>query len=187
MSTTGWIILAVVVVVLIVAAIVIASARRRRRAQLQQRFGSEYDRTLSATGDRRSAERDLRDRADRRDAFELHEIEPARRHALVGEWVGVQASFVDDPAAALRSAARLVHNAMTERGYPDGRASDDIDLVSVDYPDVVPEFRRAHETIQRLGDGAGNTEALRCAVLQYRSVFDRMLEPTRAEAAESTR
>jgi hypothetical protein len=187
MSATAWVIIGVVVaiIVILVAVLVTLRARRRRRMQLQHRFGDEYDRTVDTTGDRKTAERDLSDRAERRDAIELHEISAARRQVIVGEWVGVQASFVDDPAGALRSAARLVHQTMTERGYPDGSPDDDVDLVSVDHPDLVPEFRRAHETNARVRNGTADTEALRRALLRYRAVFDRLLEPPRPRAESS--
>ncbi len=177
MSTTVWVI--IVVAILVLAALVFSNVAHRRRVGLRQRFGDEYDRTVDAAGGRRAAERDLRDRAGRRDQIEVHDIDPQRRQVLVGEWVGVQASFVDDPAAAVRGAERLVHATMTERGYPDGSADNHIDLVSVDYPELAPELRRARETSAGRANGGGvaDTEALRKAMLRYRGVFDRMLEP----------
>ena len=39
--------------------------RKRRTSHLQDRFGSEYDRTVESTDDRREAERELREREQR--------------------------------------------------------------------------------------------------------------------------
>ena len=41
--------------------------RARRRQELKDRFGSEYDRVVEDADTRRDAERDLRERAARRD------------------------------------------------------------------------------------------------------------------------
>jgi len=186
MSTTAWIVLAIVVVAVIVAAIVIMSVLRgRRRRQLRDRFGPEYDRTVDATGSERKAAKDLQERAGRRDEVELHDIEPQRREVFRGEWSGVQASFVDDPSDAVSNAARLVHDAMTERGYPDDGRASQIDMVSVDHPDLVQKFRSAHEASVRGRSGDAETEELRVAMLRYRAVFDRMLTPEHREAERS--
>ena len=102
-----------------------------------------------------------------------------------GEWSGVQASFVDDPSDAVSNAARLVHDAMTERGYPDDGRASQIDMVSVDHPDLVQKFRSAHEASVRGRSGDAETEELRVAMLRYRAVFDRMLTPEHREAERS--
>jgi hypothetical protein len=184
MSATAWIVLAIVVVaVIVLAATIMSWLRARRRRQLRERFGPEYDRTVDAVGNERKAAKDLQDRAGRRDEIELHDIPPQRREVFRGEWSGVQASFVDDPSNALSNAARLVHDAMTERGYPDDGSASQIDMVSVDYPDLVQKFRSAHETSVRGRSGDAETEELRVAMLRYRAVFDRMLTPEQSESA----
>jgi hypothetical protein len=174
-STIGWVILAIVVVAVVAILVVAAAMRGRRRARLQQRFGPEYDRTVEASGSRRAAERELRERAERRDEINLRDLDPQRRQVLRGEWVGVQAMFVDDPRGALDRAARLVHATMSERGYPANGDDEHIDLVSVDHPDLVPEFRRAHDTSVRLRNGNTDTEAVRQGMLAYRNVFQRIV------------
>ena len=185
MSTALWIVIAVaaVVVVLLIVAFTLSSRRRQRRERLQERFGPEYDRAIDASDNARAAEQELQARADRRDRVELHELDPSRREIFRGRWIGIQTSFVDDPARALAAAGNLVEDAMKERGYPDGATQDRIDLISVDHPDIVPEYRRADETGARGRTGAANTEELRQALLSYRAVFERVVQPERAEAS----
>jgi hypothetical protein len=183
MSATAWIVLAIIIVAVIVLAAVFTSVvRKRRRRQLRDRFGPEYDRTVDAVGSERKATKDLQERVGRRDEVELHDIPPQRREIFRGEWSGVQASFVDDPSGALSGAARLVHDAMTERGYPDDGSASQIDMVSVDHPDLIQKFRSAHEVSVRGRSGDADTEELRVAMLRYRAVFDRMLTPEHSEA-----
>jgi hypothetical protein len=186
MSTAAWIAIAVVaaiIVVVLVAAFMLSSRRRHRRERLQERFGREYDRAVDASDNPRAAEQELQARADRRDQLELHDLEPSQREIFRGRWVGIQTSFVDDPARALAAAGNLLEDAMKERGYPNGGTQDRIDLISVDHPDIVPEYRRADETGTRGRTGAANTEELRQALLSYRAVFERVVQPERAEAS----
>jgi hypothetical protein len=186
MSTAVWIAIAavaVVVVLLLVVALTLSARRRHRRERLQERFGPEYDRAVDASDSPRAAEQELQARADRRDHVELHALDPSQREIFRGRWVGIQTSFVDDPARALAAAGNLVEDAMKERGYPEGGTKDRIDLISVDHPDIVPEYRRADETGTRGRTGAANTEELRQALLSYRAVFERVVQPERAEAS----
>jgi hypothetical protein len=150
---------------------------KRRRRALQARFLSEYDRTLHATGDREAAERELQRRIDRHDRVHLREIDATRKDAIREDWLAVQVSFVDDPRRAISKAARIVHDAMTERGYPNDDTGEQIDLISVDYPELVPEFRRAHLSTLRGRSGEAETEELRQAFLRYRVLLQRLLEP----------
>jgi len=62
----------------------------------------------------------------------------------------LQSRFVDDPKGAVTEADALVSSLMQTRGYPvadfDQRAAD----ISVDHPDVVANYRSAHEIALRL-------------------------------------
>jgi len=64
---------------------------------------------------------------------------------------------------------------MAERGYPmrdfDARA----DLVSVDHPDVVENYRVAHGIHERAQHQQASTEDLREAMIRYRSLFEELL------------
>jgi hypothetical protein len=171
-----WIVIAIVVVVAI-AVIAAATARKRRSEQLRERFGPEYGRTVEDTGDRREAERELRDREKEREDLDIQPLSAAARSRYAGEWQRVQAQFVDDPEGAVRSGDRLVQQAMGERGYPvdDGDFEARAATLSVDHGDVVQDFRQGHELWRRYDRGEGSTEDLRQAMVHYRSLFERLL------------
>ena len=176
MDTWIWIVIAVAVVVIVVAVVAAASSRRRRH-HLQDRFGSEYDRTVEETGgDRRAAEAELRERTERREQFEIVPLEPEARARYVEAWRHTQAQFVDEPAEATREADRLITSVMRDRGYPvddfDQRAAD----VSVDHPQVVDDYRAAHAIAADNDRSEASTEDLRQALVHYRSLFEELLE-----------
>ena len=169
-----WIVIAVVVVLVIVAAVA-AAASRRRRHHLKQRFGSEYDRTVEGADRRREAERDLRDREARHDELELHPLSDASRQRYTEQWHDMQAGFVDRPQVAVADADRLITDLMRERGYPVDDFDTRSELVSVDHPDVVENYRTAHGIAVRTVEGRTSTEDLRQAVISYRALFEEML------------
>jgi hypothetical protein len=71
---------------------------------------------------------------------------------------------------------------MQARGYPvadfEQRAAD----ISVNYPRVVEYYRSAHAVAVRMGRDEATTEDLRTAIVQYRTLFDELLQVhTRSE------
>jgi hypothetical protein len=54
--------------------------------------------------------------------------------------------------------------------------------VSVGHPQVVQNYRTAHEISQRSDRGEANTEDLRQAMVHYRSLFEELLQPEPAQA-----
>ena len=181
------VILAIVVIALIVAALVFT--RQRRSQQLQQGFGPEYDRTLEERGgDRSEAEAELRERRQRRDEFEIRELEPAARDRYADRWRDAQRRFVDEPAPAVGEADALVMEVMRDRGYPvadefDQRAAD----VSVDHPEVVEHYRAAHDISGRATAGEAGTEDLRQAMVHFRALFVELLGTDETTPTESPR
>lgn len=178
-----WVVLVLIAVVLGVAAW--SAMRSRSSKQLQEGFGPEYEHVVEETGDKREAERELRDRRDRRDELEIRPLTADARTRYADEWRTVQERFVDEPDAAVRDADRLVQQVMAERGYPiaddfERRAAD----VSVDYPDVVENFREGHRLVDEHEAGGAGTEPLRQAMVHFRSLFDELLdeEPVHEEA-----
>ena len=79
------------------------------------------------------------------------------------------------PPAAIAEADRLIAAVMQARGYPVGdfeqRAAD----VSVDHPNVVTNYRAAHDIAARNKSGKATTEDLRQAMVHYRSLFEELL------------
>ncbi len=66
---------------------------------------------------------------------------------------------------------------MEARGYPMKDFDAQADLVSVDHPDTVENYRFAHAVRQRSQTQQVGTEDLREALLRYRSLFDELLRP----------
>ena len=60
------------------------------------------------------------------------------------------------------------------------------DLVSVDHPDTVENYRFAHAVQQRAETQQASTEDLREALLRYRPLFDELLRPDGNGAAGAT-
>jgi hypothetical protein len=80
---------------------------------------------------------------------------------------------------------------MEERGYPVSDFDEQADLVSVDHPDVVENYRVADGILQRNRVHQASTEDLREALLRYRSLFDVLLRsdgpsPALGEATSAT-
>jgi FtsZ-interacting cell division protein ZipA len=175
MDTWVWIVIAVVAVVVLLA-VLWSATRTRRSRSLQDRFGHEYDRTVEHAGDKREAERELRDREKRHEQLDLRPLAPEQRARYVDEWQVTQGRFVDDPSGAVAEADRLVQRVMKDRGYPvddfEQRAAD----ISVEHPELVEKYRTAHGVAQKSERGQASTEDLRHSVRHYRAVFAELLE-----------
>jgi hypothetical protein len=178
--------LLVIVVVVLLCAVGYLALRQRRTAQLRQGFGPEYDRVLDERGDQRAAEAELRERRERRRSYDIRELEPAARERYAERWRSTQSRFVDQPASALDEADALLREVMQDRGYPVEDFEQQAADVSVDHPEVVEHYRRAH-AIRR--DDGTSTEDLRQALVHYRALFAELLEPehTDEEAKRSDR
>jgi len=181
MSTTEWIIVAAVIVIVAIIGLLLAArvAASRRRAHLQDRFGPEYDRAVEAAPTRDAAEQQLEEREKAHDELELTPLSDAARTRFTTEWDEVQQRFVDDPETATSQAERLVRRVMTELGYPtaDTDAMHRADAISVEHPDVVDRYRDGCESLEtRSGSNEDRTEALRRAMVDFRSVFETLLE-----------
>jgi hypothetical protein len=168
-----WVVVGVVVVSCLVAAAFALALWRRKR--LQETFGPEYDRTLADSPTRREAEAELEDRRKRREELEIQSLSPEGAERYRDEWEGVQVRFVDDPVGATRDADRLVQRVMSDRGYPTEDFESRADLISVDHPTVVENYREAHNTYLAYDRGDASTEDLRQAMVHYRSLFSELV------------
>jgi len=173
MATWLWIVIIVVIVAIVLAAVM--AARRRRTMALRQRFGTEYDRALESRDGQRAAEADLRDRERERARLDIKPLSEASRARYAGEWRAAQLGFVDQPEAATVAAYDLVNRVMAERKYPMRDFGARADLVSVDHPDVVENYRVAHGIHERAQHQQATTEDLREAMIRYRSLFEELL------------
>ena len=182
MNSTAVVVIVLVLLVVVVLGVVLA--RRRRSTQLQEHFGPEYERSVTAAdGDRRAAEAKLSEREKRRQEFDVRELRPEERSRFRDSWNEVQRGFVDDPRQSLHSADLLVAEVMRTRGYPvdddfDRRADD----LSVDHPRVVQHYREARRV--RDEHGEVDTEKQRTAITSYRSLIDALLGDDEAHTAD---
>ncbi|MEO8457771.1 MAG: hypothetical protein ABI559_08170 [Chloroflexota bacterium] len=156
---------------------------KKHTGELKDRFGTEYDRTVQTADNRKQAERELDNRQKRVEKFDIKPLPDTQRADYVERWRTIQVRFVDDPQGVVREADSLVNNVMNARGYPmatwQQRAAD----VSVDHPQVVANYRAAHEISQGMEAGRATTEQLRQAMVHYRTLFEDLLAPDAVAAA----
>ena len=179
----SWVWILIVIAAVVIIAVIAMAARQRRTAALRQRFGPEYYRAVQDRQGRRPAEAELRDREKQRARLDIRPLPEDMRERYAGEWREVQERFVDQPAEAVAAADKLVHSVMEKRGYPMGDFEAQADLVSVDHPAVVENYRVAHGIHEQARQQQASTEDFREALLRYRSLFDELLQPEDGQAA----
>ncbi len=179
MNSLPIIIIAVLVLVLFGAVLGWLLARKNRATKLQERFGSdEYDHTVQALGNENKAQTELGGRRKTVEGYHLQSLSEVDRDRYMADWVAVQSNFVDEPSEAILAADRLIIEVMQKRNYPlsdfNQRAAD----ISVNYPDLVSNYRNAREIASKNEQHTANTEELRQAMIHYRALFDELLETT---------
>src|SRR5213082_3491604 len=184
MNTTAFIILAVVVAGIAVGAFLFV--RRRRSENLRKQFGPEYKRAVDQYGDQRKAEAALAEREKRVRKLEIRGLTADEQNKFSDNWKKAQAHFVDAPSPAVSEADGLVKELMLARRYPIGEFEQRAADVSVDHPDVVYNYRNAHEIAERNKSGKATTEDLRQAMVHYRSLFEELLETSTTTAQPRT-
>ena len=173
--------LALAAVVLIVVVLIAVSAylehSKTKSVGLRKRFGAEYDRAVTKFGTSHKAEAKLADRESRVVALKIRNLGPPEHDRFASEWNTVQSRFVDHPKAAVTEADDLINALLEARGYPQAgfeqRAAD----VSVTYPRVMENYRLANAIAVRPGKVEATTEELRTAMIQYRAIFDELIQP----------
>lgn len=182
MSVWAWVLIAVAIVAL--AVIVTIMATNHRTTRLRRQFGPEYERTRQEREGRRAAESDLRNRQKQRAHLNIHPLPEPSRARYADQWRELQERFIDQPSSAVMAADALVRQVMDEEGYPVDDFSQQADLVSVDHPRVVANYRIAHGVCERTQTQQASTEDMRTALLSYRSLFDELLSGDGYGAAE---
>lgn len=177
---------AVVIVLIIVIGIAFyVRNRRKTTAGFRNRFGPEYDRAVLEHGSEHKAEAKLAARETRVENLKIRALTVAERGRYSADWQSVQSRFVDHPKGAVTEADELVSSLMQARGYPvadfDQRAAD----ISVDHPRLVENFRSAHGVAVRIGRDEASTKDLRTAMIQYRSLFDELVQEQTPGAIKS--
>lgn len=177
MDTTTTIIAVIAAVILLIvgAYLGVVFSRRQRTKRLRDQFGSEYERILNEVGDQKAAEEELEARIDRVKSLDIRSLPEKEAERFRYEWRATQAKFVDHPVAAVQEADRLIKEVMVAKGYPvddfEQRAAD----ISVDYPDLVVNYRGMREITSRSEQEDVNTEELRQAMVHSRALFEELL------------
>ncbi len=175
MQTTS-IVLVVASAIAVAAIILWLAARARRSEHLKKAFGGEYDRVIDAKGGRSRAEAELLAREKRVAAFDIHPLTTRDRDRFADRWKDTQAAFVDDPVGAVSRADALLEEVMRARGYPVAEFERRAEDLSVDHPRFVHNYREAHAIALAARSGTVRTEDLRRATIQYRDLFEDLLD-----------
>jgi len=168
-------IITIIVAVLVVAAVAYWVYERNRSRQLQRHFGSEYDRRVAQVGDRREAESELGRSEERVRNLKAPPLSDADRARFIEEWRLCQKRFVDDPAAAVEGADRIVTEIMRVRGASVDDPYDRVSDICAAYPEHADGYREATDIIIRHHRGLASTDELRLAFVNFRSLFDEMV------------
>ncbi|MBX7539469.1 hypothetical protein [Qipengyuania sphaerica] len=165
--------IAVIAIVVVVGALLAwLFVQRKRTQELRDKFGEEYDRTVSTHGKRRDAEADLIEREERVRKLDIRPLTASERDRYTTEWTATKALFVDSPVEAVAKADRLLTDVMNARGYPmadfEKRHAD----LTVDHGDVAKHYLAGHEIADRSSDAT--TEELRRAFNHYEALFGEM-------------
>ena len=176
LSNPTTLILIVIVLLVLGALLYSAFTRVQRSRRLQDRFGPEYERIVRDAGDKQKAEAELESRLAHVESLNIRQLsaEEVIRFAL--EWQATQTEFVDEPLTSLQKADRLIREVMKARGYPvedfEQRAAD----ISVDYPELVADYRGMHMIAVKEAEDHVTTEEMRQAMVHGRALFENLVQ-----------
>ena len=182
-TNTTTLILVAVGFLVIGGLLAMAVTRFQRSRRLRERFGPEYERVINEAGDKRKAESELEARLAHVEALDIRPLTAEEINRFSLDWQSTQAEFVDEPLDAVRKADQLIREVMKNRGYPvedfEQRAAD----ISVDYPDLVTDYRGLHMIAIKEADDEVSTEEMRQAMVHGRALFEELVRKETAETA----
>lgn len=178
-TNTMVLVLAIVAGLIVVGLIGTLLSRYQRSKRLQEKFGPEYERTLNEVGDKRQAERELETRLDHVKKLDIRTLAADEVDRFTSEWRTTQAEFVDEPLAAVRKADQLLSNVMKAKGYPVEDFEQGVADISVDFPDLVVDYRGLHLIATRGDKEEVNTEEMRKAMVHARALFENLVKDER--------
>jgi hypothetical protein len=173
--TLDFILIAIVLIVVLGVAAYF-QWRRKNTLKLRQRFGSEYERAVVEHGSERKAEARLAARETRVEKLRIRDLGAAQRERFVADWRSVESRFLDHPKGAVTEADELVSALLQARGYPVSGFEQSAEDVSVNYPRMMEYYRSAHAVAVRPGKAEASTEELRSAMIDYRTLFDELVQ-----------
>jgi hypothetical protein len=152
-----------------------ALGRRERTKRLQQKFGPEYEHTLNELGDQRQAEHELAARLEHVKALDIRPLSRQEIDDFTDQWLATQAEFVDDPLTATQKADQLIRKVMLAKGYPVEDFEQQVADISVDYPELVMDYRGLHTIAVKDRAENVNTEEMRQAMVHARALFENLI------------
>jgi len=177
MDTNTIVMIIVVALVLLVVGgfLGVLFVRRQRTKRLQNKFGAEYDRAVDQVGDRSEAEDELEARVEHVESLDIQPLSEEQKEHFVREWQTAQAKFVDEPIVAIQEADQLIKEIMEAKNYPvdnfEQRAAD----ISVDYPDLVVNYRDMRDIVSRSQHEEISTEDMRQAMIHCRALIEELI------------
>jgi len=168
-------IVAIIVVIVIILAVAIFAATAARRRRLKERFGPEYERTVSGQQSQRRAEAELASRERRVRSLDIRPLTSPARTEYVAQWATIQERFVDQPTSAVSQAQQLVTAVLQDRGYPTEGYEQVLADLSVEHARNLEHYRAAHALSVSSANGSASTEDMRQAMIHYREMFDDLL------------
>jgi hypothetical protein len=182
-SNTTTLILVAVIFLVVGGLLGMALVRVQRTKRLKERFGPEYERAISEMGDKRQAENELEARLDHVKSLDIRPLAAEEIDRFTNDWKTTQTEFVDEPHVAIQKADRLIREVMKTRGYPvedfEQRAAD----ISVDYPDLVTDYRGLHLIAVKEAEDEVSTEEMRQAMIHGRALFEDLVKQEAQEEA----
>jgi len=183
LSNTTQLVLVAIVFLVIGGLLAMAVMRVQRTKRLKERFGPEYERAMNELGDKRRAEDELDARLAHVNTLNIRPLTAEEVNRFSLEWQKTQTEFVDEPLTALQKADRLIREVMKTRGYPvedfEQRAAD----ISVDYPELVTDYRGLHLIAVKEKEDNVSTEEMRQAMVHGRALFENLITQRAEEEA----
>ncbi|HEY9526300.1 MAG TPA: hypothetical protein VIR02_04400 [Anaerolineales bacterium] len=183
LTNTTTLILVAVAFLVIGGLLAMAAMRFQRSRRLRERFGPEYERLVKEAGDKKKAESELEARLAHVEALDIRPLTADEVNRFSLEWQSTQSEFVDEPHSSLQKADQLIREVMKARGYPvedfEQRAAD----ISVDYPDLVTDYRGLHMIAAKEADDEVSTEEMRQAMVHGRALFEELVSKETIETA----
>jgi hypothetical protein len=174
-TNTTQLVLVAVIFLIIGGVVAMAVMRAQRTRRLKERFGPEYERAINEIGDKRHAEDELDARLAHVNTLKIRPLSAEEVNQYALEWQKTQTEFVDEPLTALQKADRLIREVMKAKGYPvedfEQRAAD----ISVDYPELVTDYRGLHLIAVKEAEDKVSTEEMRQAMVHGRALFENLV------------
>lgn len=149
--------------------------RLQRTKKLQDKFGPEYEHTVEEIGDKREAERHLQERLDHVQQLDIRPLTEKEMDRFSEDWRLTQAEFVDEPLSAIQKADRLIREVMKTRGYPVEDFEQRVADISVNYPELVTNYRGLHTLAVKGTKQKVSTEEMRKAMVHGRALFESLV------------